>query len=76
MNLENCTFSWSKTPSGADEKSDEKATSSPKASLSGINLRIKAKEWIAVVGTVGAGKSSLLSAILGNMELSEGSINM
>lgn len=41
--------------------------------LKNINLSIKKGEFVAVVGTVGQGKSSLLSAILGEMYRSKGS---
>lgn len=41
--------------------------------LRNINVSIKPGELIAVVGTVGSGKSSLLSAILGDMEPTLGS---
>ena len=37
-------------------------------SLENINLKIKAGQTVAVVGSVGSGKSSLLAAILGEME--------
>ena len=37
--------------------------------LSGINMDIKAGQTVAVVGSVGVGKSSLLAAILGEMEM-------
>lgn len=40
--------------------------------LSDINLSLKKGELLAVVGRVGSGKSSLLSAILGEMSKSEG----
>ena len=42
--------------------------------LHGINLNIKKGSLIAVVGQVGSGKSSLLSAILGDMERIEGEV--
>ncbi|ELT91662.1 hypothetical protein CAPTEDRAFT_90759 [Capitella teleta] len=44
--------------------------------LKGINLSVKRGELVAVVGQVGAGKSSLLSSILGEMVTCEGSIKM
>ncbi|TRY61972.1 hypothetical protein TCAL_10708 [Tigriopus californicus] len=42
--------------------------------LRDINLTVKEGELVAVVGTVGAGKSSLLSAFLGEMERLSGSV--
>ena len=39
-----------------------------------INLEIPVAQLIAVVGHVGAGKSSLISAILGEMNVVEGQI--
>ncbi|CAG2106882.1 unnamed protein product, partial [Medioppia subpectinata] len=44
--------------------------------LKNINITIDSKSLVAVVGRVGAGKSSLLSALLGDMERSEGSVNV
>ena len=41
-----------------------------------INLNIKPGELIAVVGQVGAGKSSLISALLGEMEKMNGHVEM
>ncbi|KAH9495893.1 Multidrug resistance-associated protein 1 [Bulinus truncatus] len=42
--------------------------------LSGINLEIHRGSFVAVVGPVGCGKSSLLSAILGEMERLQGTV--
>ncbi|KAG7167512.1 Multidrug resistance-associated protein 1-like 3, partial [Homarus americanus] len=41
-----------------------------------INLDVKESSLVAVVGTVGAGKSSLCSAILGEMEKQSGRVNI
>jgi ATP-binding cassette subfamily C (CFTR/MRP) protein 1 len=42
-------------------------------SLRNVNLTINPGEFVAVVGPVGSGKSSILSAIMGEMNLTEGS---
>lgn len=44
--------------------------------VSSINLRVKERSLTAVVGQVGNGKSSLLSAMLGEMEKLSGRVNM
>jgi multidrug resistance-associated protein (MRP) len=44
--------------------------------LSKMNLKIKQGQLVAVVGQVGAGKSSLLSAILGEMEKLQGRVTV
>ncbi|XP_045480272.1 ATP-binding cassette sub-family C member 10 [Harmonia axyridis] len=42
--------------------------------LNNINIKIKKGEFIGIMGTVGCGKSSLLSAILGELHMTEGDI--
>ncbi|KAG1678446.1 Canalicular multispecific organic anion transporter 2 [Nymphon striatum] len=59
--MENGTFSWEK---------------SGKSCLSNINLNVDQGKLIGVVGQVGSGKSSLLSAVLGEMHLQEGRVNV
>ena len=44
--------------------------------LYSINLSIKAGQLVAVVGHVGAGKSSLISALLGEMEKITGYVSV
>lgn len=41
-----------------------------------INLQIPSGKLVAVVGSVGAGKSSLLAAILGEMEKVKGTLSV
>ncbi|CAG7825609.1 unnamed protein product, partial [Allacma fusca] len=43
--------------------------------LRNINIEIKQGSLVAVVGVVGSGKSSLLSAILGELQMQSGTIN-
>lgn len=45
-------------------------------SVCSINLTIPKGQLIAVVGTVGAGKSSVISAMLGEMEKLSGEVNV
>uniref|UniRef100_A0A1B6KLL2 ABC-type glutathione-S-conjugate transporter n=1 Tax=Graphocephala atropunctata TaxID=36148 RepID=A0A1B6KLL2_9HEMI len=60
--VENGTFSW--------DSSDDNSTV-----LRNINLRVPAGSLVAVVGAVGSGKSSLLAAVLGEMEKLSGKVN-
>ncbi|XP_068238012.1 multidrug resistance-associated protein 1-like isoform X2 [Palaemon carinicauda] len=62
--VENGTFAW------GHEDDDAKPV------LKGINLSISDGSLVAVVGNVGAGKSSLCSAILGEMERQSGRVNV
>lgn len=43
--------------------------------LKNINLQIEKSKCVAVVGTVGSGKSSLISALLGEMDKISGRVN-
>lgn len=60
LEINDGTFTW-----GGEEKT-----------LKNINLTVKKGNFTAVVGTVGAGKSSLISALLGDMEKINGSVNV
>ena len=59
--IEEGTFSWTK---------EEDPT------LVNLNFRVKEGSLVAVVGQVGAGKSSLLSALLGEMVKWSGRVNV
>ena len=48
----------------------------PNVSHYSINLKVPDGSLVAVVGQVGAGKSSLISALLGEMEVLEGHVNV
>lgn len=49
---------------------------SPDATLSNINLRVQPSTTVAVIGKVGAGKSSLIQAILGELPIESGHIQV
>ncbi|XP_055613859.1 multidrug resistance-associated protein 1-like isoform X4 [Uranotaenia lowii] len=57
--IENGVFSW-----GGDE-----------TTLKNINMKVPKNELAAIVGTVGSGKSSVLSAFLGEMDKISGRVN-
>ncbi|GAB1603326.1 resistance-associated 1-like isoform X1, partial [Argonauta hians] len=61
--VKNGSFTWS-------EDNEDSFT------LKDINIEIKSGQLFSVVGTVGAGKSSLISAILGEMEKLTGSVEI
>lgn len=61
ISVNNGTFSWS--------KNDDPI-------LKNIEISIPAGKLVAVVGRVGAGKSSLISALLGDMYLIKGKVNV
>jgi len=60
-------FAWDTT----DPKFDLVSSS---LTLTGINLEVETGKLVAIVGKVGSGKSSLLSAILGEMQKSAGTV--
>ncbi|KAM7275028.1 hypothetical protein ACFE04_016894 [Oxalis oulophora] len=62
IDIENGTFKW-------DPESEI-------PNLDGINLKIKRGMKVAICGTVGSGKSSLLSSILGEIEKSSGFVKI
>ena len=60
LSMDNASFSWGQGESPV---------------LSNINLRVGRGRLVAVVGSVGAGKSSLVSALLGEMQKQSGRVN-
>ncbi|KAF8271622.1 metal resistance protein YCF1 [Lactarius quietus] len=63
LNIKDGEFSWSKDPSVSP-------------TLEGINVVVRKGELVGIVGRVGAGKSSLLSAIIGDMRRNEGKVTV
>ncbi|XP_049513420.1 LOW QUALITY PROTEIN: ATP-binding cassette sub-family C member 2 [Dermacentor silvarum] len=63
VSLEKCTLAWSRST----QKSAE-------PQLRNVTLSVEPGSLVGIVGFVGSGKSSLLSAILGDMQCLEGSV--
>ncbi|XP_070327616.1 ATP-binding cassette sub-family C member 4 isoform X2 [Odocoileus virginianus] len=62
VNVQDCTAFW------------DKASDTP--TLQGLSFTVRPGELLAVVGPVGAGKSSLLSAVLGELPLNQGQVSV
>ena len=75
IEMKNASFSWGAAVSAEDCPAGGEAAP-PQAILKGIDLEIKRTSLVAVVGVVGAGKSSLLSAMLGEMLKMEGELRV
>uniref|UniRef100_A0A8C2GPP5 Multidrug resistance-associated protein 1 n=1 Tax=Cyprinus carpio TaxID=7962 RepID=A0A8C2GPP5_CYPCA len=58
------------------EELDEDNVERPAITACEINVRVPEGAFVAVVGHVGSGKSSLLSALLGEMQKQEGSVSI
>lgn len=88
ITVDNATFSWTKTPSSSDLNThDDTCENQPllasgpneavvlcKPTLQDISLTFDRGSLTAIVGRVGQGKSSLLSAIIGEMYKIQGSL--
>ncbi|CAM9715367.1 unnamed protein product, partial [Chrysoparadoxa australica] len=67
------TFQWAAEGEGEEQSSSEEEEDGRRTvplvapALHGINMTVKKGELVAVVGSVGSGKSSLLQALLGEM---------
>lgn len=70
ISVENATFTWE---SGNDKEYTDVI---PNNTLIDINLQISKGSLVAVVGSVGSGKSSLISALLGEMDRVSGQVNI
>lgn len=79
VEMENATFCWGqpKTLDSLSESTefDGKSDGSSSAfALRNINLTLYRGELIAVVGSIGSGKTSLIAALTGDMEMTSGKV--
>lgn len=71
MELRGAAFTWEQTPSQDANKAEERREP---FKLRGLDLQAGRNELIAVIGSVGSGKSSLLSALAGDMRKTQGDV--
>ncbi|KAJ8577547.1 hypothetical protein ON010_g1657 [Phytophthora cinnamomi] len=89
ISVRNAHFRWTPTstaapdivvvnPANGDVVADEQThlAEAHEFSLEGVNLEIDPGSLVMIVGTVGSGKSSLLSALLGEMILVDGTVDV
>jgi len=67
VKIENGTFTWDTV---------EEVENGLNPTLQKINLKVAKGKFVAIVGNVGSGKSSLLCSLLGEMEKVSGSVNI
>jgi ABC-type multidrug transport system ATPase subunit len=73
ITVENGTFTWETKDESETDKNPEIPVGN---TLIDINLHVPKGSLVAVVGTVGSGKSSLISALLGEMDRVMGRVNI
>ncbi|GJM90618.1 hypothetical protein PR202_ga06918 [Eleusine coracana subsp. coracana] len=75
VKVEGGVFAWD-LPAGEAMVKDTSSEPQMEAVLKGIDLELRKGELAAVVGTVGSGKSSLLSCIMGDMHKVSGKVRV
>ncbi|KAI1704939.1 ABC transporter transmembrane region domain-containing protein [Ditylenchus destructor] len=78
ISIRDADFTWGSIPEGGSNGSSsaESKASSSVSTIQDVNLEVTRGTLLAVVGKVGAGKSSLLSALLGEMEKLRGYVGI
>lgn len=76
IRIKDADFSWdaASPDAGASAKAQSRRPSSASPTLRGISLQLQPGRLHAVVGKVGTGKSSLIAALLGEMERVRGDV--
>lgn len=75
VELRNASFTWERGLSAEKAVASESASASQSVfQLHGLDLTVQRNELLAVVGTVGSGKTSLLAALAGEMRRTGGTM--
>ncbi|ORZ10482.1 multi drug resistance-associated protein MRP [Absidia repens] len=79
VEIQHGAFQWASQSTELSNSAIEEGLetqSSPTSVLNDINIQVKKGELLAVVGRVGAGKSSLISALLGDITKTNGMVTL
>lgn len=81
ITIEHGRFTWGDSepailPDEPKPTNENTSSSTSPVILDSIDLKVKKGSLVAIVGPVGSGKSSLLSAILGDMKILDGTVNI
>ncbi|KAL4803388.1 P-loop containing nucleoside triphosphate hydrolase protein [Aspergillus unguis] len=84
IKLDYASFTWERMATDKEAEQAEKTEQTTEKAdepgepfqLQDLTLDVQRDELIAVIGTVGSGKSSLLSALAGDMRLTNGAVSM
>ena len=71
ITVRNASFGWK-----IEEENEDQSEKVDKSILRGIDVEIPKNSLVAIVGSVGSGKSSFLSSLLGDMEIQSGFVEM
>ena len=71
ITVRNASFGWK-----SNDVNEEDGETVGQTILKDINVELEKNSLVAIVGSVGSGKSSFLSALLGDMEIHSGSVEM
>lgn len=74
ITVSNASFNWEVFHE--DESPEKQRPENPQRTLTNLSLNIEKGSLVAVVGSVGSGKSSLLYSLLGEMEKLSGRVNI
>ncbi|XP_054161810.1 multidrug resistance-associated protein 1-like [Oppia nitens] len=76
VSIENGSFTWSAVNNKDKSSNQSNNMSTNKFHLNDINLKITDQSFVAIVGGVGSGKSSLLEALFGEMDKQSGNVDI
>ena len=76
IKIDQASFTWGFSIKKDTQSKDKIDDESSDVNLQDINFTAKSNELVAIVGEVGSGKSTFLSAIMKELKLVEGSVSV